>query len=90
MWRRKLLGGRRGYMLVVSMGFAVLLGMGGLLAVNGTISEVKSAGQQLRDKRALFRADGGATLCLRELRNRLQRDIPAQLGALTSINTVGA
>lgn len=89
MWRRRLLGGRRGYMLVVSMGFAVLLGMGGLLAVSGTISEVKSAGQQLRDKRAFFRAEGGATLCLRELRNRLQRDIPAQLGALTSINTVG-
>lgn len=88
MLRKVLRQGKRGYILFVSLGVAVLLGMGGLLAVSQTISEVQSSGQQLRDKRAFFRADGGATLCLRELRNRLQRDLTAQLRSLTDITTV--
>lgn len=85
MWRRLLCGGKGGYILFVSIGFSVLLGLGSLMAITGTINEVQSAGQQLRDKRAFFRADGGALLCLQELRNRLQRDLPAQFAALTSV-----
>lgn len=85
---RALRGGKRGYILFVSLGFAILLGMGSLLAVSGTVSELQSAGQQVRDKRAFFRADGAASLCLRELRNRLQRDLPARLRTLTSVSNV--
>lgn len=90
MWGKGLRGGNRGYVFLVSLGFAILLGMGGLLAVGRTIEEVQSAGQQLRDMRTFFRADGGAALCLRELRNRLQRDLAAQLRTLTDINAVGS
>ncbi len=90
MRQRITLGGKRGYILFVSLGFAVLLGLGGLLAASGTIAEVQSAGQQLRDKRAFFRADGAAHLCLRELRSRLQRDLSARLRALSNLTTVAA
>jgi hypothetical protein len=87
--RRGLLrGDRRGFILFISIGFAVLLGMGSLLAVGNTIEEVKSAGIQLRDKRAFFRADGSANLCLRELRNRLQRDLDGSIRGLSSIGVV--
>lgn len=88
MWHRVLRGGKQGYIFFISLGFAILLGMGGLLAISGTIGEVQSAGQQLRDKRAFFRADGSGLLCLSELRNRLTRDLAAQLRTLTSISTV--
>jgi hypothetical protein len=80
---------KRGFILLVSIGFAVLLGMGSLMAVGNTISEVQSAGQLLRDRRTFFRADGSASLCLRELRNRVQRDLVARLRTLTSLSDIG-
>ena len=89
MRRTTLRGGERGYILFVALAFAVLLGLGGLLAVTGTIGEVQSAGQQRRDKRAFFQADGGASLCLRELRNRLQRDLSGQLRTLPDLIVPG-
>ncbi len=84
------LQGKPGYILFLSLGFAILLGLGSLIAVSGTIGEVQSAGQQLRDKRAFFRADGSASLCLQEFRNRLQRDLAARLRTLTSLTAIGA
>ena len=54
----------------------------------GTISQLQSAGKQVRDKRAFFRAEGGGALCLRELRNRLQRDLAVQLRPLPDLSTV--
>jgi len=87
MGRRLVPGGRRGFILFVSIGFAVLLGMGSLLAVGTTISEIQSSGQLLRDRRTFFRADGAATLCLGEFRNRIQRDLAARLRAI-SLDTV--
>lgn len=88
MRRTASLGGEGGFILFAALAFAVLLSLGSLLAVNGTIGELQSAGQQLRDKRAFFRADGGAALCLQELRNRLQRDLTARLRTLADLSAV--
>jgi hypothetical protein len=88
MGRQRIHRAERGYILFVGLVFAILLGMGSLLAIGPTISEVQSAGQQLRDKRAFFRADGGAALCLREMRNRLQRDLAARLRPLADLTNV--
>jgi len=79
---------KRGFILFVSIGFAVLLGMGSLVAVGNTISEIQSAGQLLRDRRTFFRADGSASLCLRELRNRVQRDLVARLRTLSNATDI--
>jgi hypothetical protein len=89
MRRKTVASGEGGYILFVALGFAVLLGLGSVLAVTGTIAELQSAGRQLRDKRAFFLADGGANLCLHELRNRLQRDLAGQLRILPDIQSVG-
>ena len=64
---------------MLSIAFALLLGMGGVIAVNGTVGEAKSAGEQLRDKQAFFRADGSAQLCLGGLRNRVNTQLPQAL-----------
>lgn len=88
MGRKTVGGGEGGYILFVALCFALLLGLASLLAIGSTISEVQSAGQQLRDKRAFFRADGGAALCLQELRNRLQRDLMARLRTLADLSVV--
>lgn len=82
-------GNRRGFILIVSIGFAILLGMGSLLAVGNTISEIQSAGQLLRDRRTFFRADGASALCLTEFRNRIQRDLAARLRGVAMSDVAG-
>jgi hypothetical protein len=82
-------GGKRGFIFLTSVSFVILLSMGSLIALTGTLAELQSAAQQLRDKRAFFRADGSATLCLREMRNRIERDLLANLRALTSLAPIG-
>ncbi len=79
----------RGFVLLLSIGIALLLGVGGLIAVNGTIAEVKSAGDQLRDKQAFFRADGAAQLCLGDLRNRINAQLSQSLAGV-SMTAIGA
>ncbi len=74
--------------MLLTLGLMTLLGLGSMLAIDRTVGEIKSAGNQLRDKRGFFRAEGGAAICLRELRNRLQTALPAQLAALPSIDAV--
>jgi hypothetical protein len=76
--------------MFLALTFATLLGLGSLVAIGPTVSEVQSAGKQLRDKRAFFQADGGATLCRGELKNRLQRALAARLASLTSLTDVAS
>ena len=68
---KRLRGDNRGYVMILTLSFAVLLSLGTLLAIGPTMMEVQSAGSQNRDKRLFFLADGGATLCREELNNRV-------------------
>lgn len=88
--RKRLRGDNRGFIMFLALTFATLLSLGSLVAIGPTVSEVRSAGNQLRDKRTFFQADGGATLCRAELKNRLQRALAAQLASLTSLTPVAS
>jgi len=79
----------RGYIMFVSLGFAILLGLGSLLAITPTAWEVNNSGNQLRDKRTFNKADGGAAICRGEFRNRLNTALPAQLAGLANLINVG-
>ncbi|MFB3819224.1 MAG: DUF4900 domain-containing protein [Candidatus Methylomirabilales bacterium] len=89
MRRRILRREERGFVLLLSIGFAMILGMAGVIAVNGTVGEAKSAGEQLRDKQAFFRADGSAQLCLGSLRSRINAQLPQALTGV-SVTSIGA
>ncbi len=88
---KRLRGDNRGYVMFLTLTFAVLLGLGTLLAIGPTMMEVQSAGSQNRDKRLLFLADGGATLCREELNNRLgassSSSLNTKLSALYSLTS---
>lgn len=85
---RRLRGRRDGFILFIALVFTSLLAVGSILAVTGTLGAVLSAGNELRDKRAFFAADGSAALCRGELRNRLLVALPAQLGTVPNIATI--
>ena len=87
---KRLRGDNRGFIMFLALTFATLLGLGSLLAIGPTVSEVLSSGNQLRDKRVFFQADGGATLCRAELKNRLQTALAARLASLTSLTPVAS
>jgi hypothetical protein len=76
--------------MFLALTFATLLSLGSLVAIGPTVSEVQSAGNQLRDKRAFFQADGGATLCRGELKNRVQTALAKQLASLSSLTPVAS
>jgi hypothetical protein len=77
-----------GFILFLVIVFTTLLGLASILAISGTLGAIMSAGNQLRDKRAFFQADGSAALCRRELVNRLQIALPARLATLSNITAV--
>lgn len=85
---KRLRGKRDGFVLFIAMVFTTLLAVGSVLAVTGTLGAVLSAGNELRDKRAFFAADGSAALCRGELRNRLLVALPAQMGAVPNIAAI--
>lgn len=87
---KRLRGDNRGFIMFLALTFATLLSLGSLVAIGPTVSEVQSAGNQLRDKRAFFQADGGATLCRGELKNRVQTALAKQLASLSSLTPVAS
>ena len=74
-----------GYVMFLTLAFAVLLGLASVVAIGPSVGEALKSGQELRDKRLFFRADGGATLCRGELKNRLNQAMTKQLEALVSL-----
>ena len=78
----------RGFILVLTLAFAALLGVASVLAIGPSVGEALKAGQELRDQRLFFLADGGATLCRGELKSRLTSALPTKLAALPPL-TVG-
>ncbi len=76
-----------GFIMFLTMFFAVLLSLGSMVAIGPSVGEALKAGQELRDKRLFFLADGGATLCRGELKNRLNLALPAKLAGLTSLGS---
>jgi hypothetical protein len=87
--RRKI--GRRfsqqpgGYVMFMALALAVLAGLASLVVIGPSVGEALRSGQELRDKRLFFRADGGATLCRNELKNRFNQALPTKLEALTTL-----
>jgi hypothetical protein len=73
-----------GYVMYMTLAFTVLLGLASIVAIGPSVGEALKSGQELRDKRLLFRADGGATLCRAELKNRLNSMMPTKLGTITT------
>ena len=78
----------RGYILFLMLVFIPLLGMASMLAIDRTVGELLSSANQVRDKRAFFRADGSATICHRELINRVQVALPTRLRTASGINAI--
>src|SRR5512135_2929577 len=76
-----------GYIMFLTLVFAVLLGLASVVAIGPTLGEALKSGQELRDKRLFFRADGGATLCRGELKNRLNLALPTKLAGITSLGS---
>ncbi|MFI5341498.1 MAG: DUF4900 domain-containing protein [Candidatus Methylomirabilales bacterium] len=76
-----------GFVMFMTLTFAVLLGLASVLAITPSVGEALKAGQELRDKRLFFLADGGATLCRGELKNRLNSALPDKLAALVTLTT---
>jgi hypothetical protein len=74
--------------LIIALVFTSLVAAGSILAVSGTLDALRSAGGQLRDKRAFFGAEGSLALCKGELRNRLQVALPAQMAPLPNISAI--
>ena len=74
-----------GYVMFLTLAFVVLLGLASVVAIGPSVGEALKSGQELRDKRLFFRADGGATLCRGELKNRLNQAMTKQLEALVSL-----
>lgn len=79
---------QRGAVLIIAVVFTSLVAVGSIVAVSGTLGALRSAGNQLRDKRAFFGAEGSAALCKGELRNRLQVALPAQTAQMPNISTI--
>src|SRR5512135_1216294 len=71
-----------GYIMFLTLVFAVLLGLASVVAIGPSVGEALRSGQELRDQRLFFLADGGATLCRGELKNRLNLALPTKLAAL--------
>jgi hypothetical protein len=76
-----------GFILVLTLVFAALLGVASVLAIGPSVGEALKSGQELRDKRLFFLADGGATLCRGELKNRLNVALPTKLAGITSLGS---
>ena len=74
-----------GFIMFLTLAFAVLLGLSSVLVIGPSVGEALKSGQELRDKRLFFLADGGATLCRAELKNRLNTALPAKLAALAGL-----
>jgi hypothetical protein len=72
-----------GFIMCLTLGFAVLLSLAGMVAIGPSVGELLKSGQELRDKRLFFRADGGAALCRAELKNRLNLAMPTKLSGIT-------
>jgi hypothetical protein len=70
--------------MLVSLAMAALLGLASAVVIGPTVGEALRSGQELRDKRLFFRADGGATLCRAELKNRFNQALPAKLADITT------
>lgn len=86
--RRRVRREPRGYILFLMMVFIPLLGMVSMLAMDRTVGELLGSANQVRDKRAFFRADGSAVICRRELVNRLgDKVLNANLNSQTSVPT---
>jgi len=86
---RKRLGQQpAGYIMFLTLTFAVLLGLASVLVIGPSVGEALKSGQELRDKRLFFLADGGATLCRAELKNRLNQALPARLGTVDTVSTI--
>ncbi len=73
-----------GYVLVLTLTFAILLCLASVVTIGPSVGEALKSGQELRDKRLFFLADGGATLCRGELKNRLSQALPTKLAAVTT------
>ena len=79
-----------GFIIFMTLAFSILLGLASLVAIGPSVGEALKSGQELRDKRLFFRADGGATLCRGELKNRLNLALPTKLAGITSLGTFDA
>ena len=79
-----------GFIIFMTLAFSILLGLASLVAIGPSVGEALKSGQESRDKRLFFRADGGATLCRGELKNRLNLALPTKLAGITSLGTFDA
>jgi hypothetical protein len=70
--------------MFMTLAFAVLVGLASLVVIGPSVGEALRSGQELRDKRLFFRADGGATLCRNELKSRLNQALPTKLATITT------
>src|SRR5512139_3275485 len=73
-----------GYIMFLTLAFTVLLGLASVVVIGPSVGEALKSGQELRDKRLFFLADGAATLCRAELKNRLNTALPAKLATITT------
>ena len=76
-----------GYIMFLTLAFTVLLGLASTIAIGPTVGEALKSGQELRDKRLFYLADGGATLCRGELKNRLNLALPTKLAGVTNLGS---
>jgi hypothetical protein len=74
--------------MFVVLGFTALLALASMVAIGPSVGEALRSGQELRDKRLFFRADGGATLCRAELKNRLNQALAARLATVSTASTL--
>ncbi len=77
-----------GFIMFITLAFSVLLGLASVVAIGPSVGEALKTGQELRDKRLFFLADGGATLCRAELKNRLNQALPARLASVFTVSTL--
>lgn len=79
-----------GFILFAALFALVTLGLGSLFVIQYTLGGLEHAGQQRQAKQTFFLADGAASLCYGELRNRLQQDLTALVRAQSSLTAIGA